>query len=299
MNYDKLTFGDIMQSKILFYDHEKEHACKEICATLRIDYLPAITGNHYYELVKGKYEMKEIGREKRFDIEDRIFDAVVLRKFEINNHNVLFVFEGNVLQGIVHISDYNQNIVIQAIQDDILIFERHIRQLLILEGHSNQDFIEFVASKSKKDNYWMNKLVIYERRKNTMDEFGTFQLFDLSDLLHFFNKVMGSSAFGFSSTFINGKSFNGINLLSALRNLAMHGKNPVTIETQTGIYSISSLKKLFAKLAYLKSQSYQVLDLLRSNANYIEAIKLDNANKLDIIHTYQPKALWYFIGKES
>ena len=53
MNYKKLKFSDIMQSKILYYDNEVEDACHNICDELKIDNMPDYDSKHYYELVNG------------------------------------------------------------------------------------------------------------------------------------------------------------------------------------------------------------------------------------------------------
>ena len=50
MNYQKLTFEDIMQTKILYYDKKVEVACLDICSTLHIDTMPDYDSKHYYEL---------------------------------------------------------------------------------------------------------------------------------------------------------------------------------------------------------------------------------------------------------
>ena len=82
MNYLKLTFGDIMQSKILFYDKEVEEACIDICDTLHIDNMPDIDGMNYHERVNGKFILHKIEKIHRLDIDQPIFTDELVKKFE-------------------------------------------------------------------------------------------------------------------------------------------------------------------------------------------------------------------------
>jgi hypothetical protein len=45
-----LTFGDIMERNVLYYDEQQQEACAHLCQTLKIDYLPALDGLNKYEL---------------------------------------------------------------------------------------------------------------------------------------------------------------------------------------------------------------------------------------------------------
>ena len=134
MQHLKLTFENIMQSQILFYDKKVEAACFDICEHLKIDNMPAINGKNYYELQNAQFKSKTIRKLHKLFIDDSIFKPVIQKKFMANKHNVLFVFEENVLRGVVHISDYNRNNVLESVQDDLLAFERKLRQLILLNG---------------------------------------------------------------------------------------------------------------------------------------------------------------------
>ena len=67
MNYKKLTFEEIMQDKILYYDKEVESACYNICYTLKIDNMPGYDSNYYYELVDNKFVKKHTLVAERLD----------------------------------------------------------------------------------------------------------------------------------------------------------------------------------------------------------------------------------------
>jgi len=304
MHHNKLTFGEIMQSKILYFDPEIKEACLDICRTLHIDNMPAIDGKHYYELIQeDTFLMKEITNDQKLEVDDRIFGPNLVEKFRTNKHNVLFVFEGGVIRGVVHICDYNLDPVIQTIQDDVLIFERNLRQWLILNGFSNHHVIEYFKyryseAKRKKDkDYWSWKIDWAGKKNDEMRNLSPFQLFEFSDLLYFVTSSSSGKAFFIPNTYIAEVQQGGIQSLTNLRNLAMHGKNPVTFDEPEQIYSLKSLEILLDQLKFLTKMTHELMLKIRNHDDYIKSIKIDNANKLRIIHEYHPKALWYFIGR--
>ncbi len=120
MKHLNLTFENIMQSSILYYDKKSEEACYDICRYLQIDNMPAIDGTHYYEQETGIFTQKSITIDHSISVSSSIFRQEIIPQFEVNRHNVLFVFEEDVMMGVVHICDYNRDIVLQYIQDDIL-----------------------------------------------------------------------------------------------------------------------------------------------------------------------------------
>src|SRR5690554_3486486 len=101
MKHLKLTFGDIAQSGILYYDREVEEACKEICETLRIDNMPDYDSKHYYKLEGEEFIRLPIKSESKLSTEELVFEKPLIKKFQDNEHNVMFVFKGEVLTGIV------------------------------------------------------------------------------------------------------------------------------------------------------------------------------------------------------
>ena len=56
MNYNKLTFEEIMQDKIPYYDKEVKTACFDICNTLKIDNMPSYDLNSIIKFLKAKFD---------------------------------------------------------------------------------------------------------------------------------------------------------------------------------------------------------------------------------------------------
>lgn len=300
MKHLKLTFEDISQKGILYYDKKVESACFNICESLRIDNMPDYDSSHYYELLENRFKKVKIKDNVKLDTLQGIFDDSLLEKFNNNRHNVLFAFKGEVLHGIVHFSDYNQTTVLQAIQDDVLTFERRMRQFLFLNNFRNKDMFEYFKyraenSKNSKD-FYLARIASLEKKSKEMNQLGEFQLFDLKDLLEFGNSKKSKKLFKSESIKINNKNIHEIKLVTGLRNMAMHGKNPVEIDLETSVYSLESLKHLFAALSTLRKFTYNIEKLIANHEDYKKSIRLENQSKLEIIHQHHPKALNYFIG---
>ena len=93
MNHLKLTFEEIMQPNILYYDKQLEEACRDICNSLRIDNMPAIDGQHFYELVNNDFHCRKIEPIHKVNKHDCIFQNPLVCQFGKNRHNVIFVLK--------------------------------------------------------------------------------------------------------------------------------------------------------------------------------------------------------------
>lgn len=298
MNYQKLTFEDIMQDKILFYDVEVKNACFDICKTLKIDTMPDYDSCYYFELIDNSFVRKSIDEKNKLQTSDRIFDSNCLHKIAHNDHNVLFVFNGEVLKGIVHFSDYNKNVVLKRIQDDILNFEMNLRELLILNGKNNEDIIKYYEDKIEKEKRERNRTHLQRRldflisKEKEMKQLGAFQLCELSDLMSYTCSSFSNQLFKFDTH----NDISGNKIIGDLRNLAMHGKNPIEKDSDTSIFSIESLQRFEHGLSILKYYSVKLEALIYKHDDYIKSVQMENRSKLVIIHHHHPRALKYFIG---
>lgn len=302
MKHLKLTFGDIAQTGILYYDREIEAACRNICETLRIDNMPDYDSKHYYKLEEDdEFIRLPIEPKSKLSTEELVFEKPLIKKFQDNEHNVMFVFKGEVLTGIVHLSDYNQTKVLQAIQQDVLAFERKLRQYLFLKGLKNQDIIKYFKDKIKEGSnsdksYYQGRLVTFERDKDKHSQLGEFQMFTLKELLEFGSSSHSNELFPSKNVRINNNNRPEGFFINNLRNIAMHGQNPVDKDEESSVYSIESLKHLFKSLEILKKFTYRIEKLIANHEDYQKSIQMDNRSKLEIIHQHHPKALNFFIG---
>lgn len=300
MKHLKLNFGDIAQPGILYYDKEVEKACLNICESLNIDNMPDYDSEHYYELEGEQFKRKPIEPENRLKAGDRIFEDSLIKKFDADTNNVLFVFKGEVLTGTVHFSDYNQTQVLHAIQDDVLTFERSMRQYLFLKNFRNEDMLDYFKYRAGKNahskRYYEGRLHRLEKRKDELNQLGEFQMFDLKDLLEFGNDSQSKHLFQYEKIELNGKEIFESTLVNSLRNMAMHGKNPVELDEESSVYSIESLEYLFKALNTLETFTYRVEKLIADHSDYQKSVRMENRAKLEIIYQHHPKALNYFIS---
>lgn len=299
MEHLKLTFGDIAQRGILYYDKQVKEACLNICDSLKIDNLPDYDSEHYFELKNRQFTQKTIEPVNKLNSRDRIFEDSLIKKFQVNTHNVLFVFKGDVLKGIVHFSDYNQTIVLQAIQDDVLTFERKMRQYLFLKNFRNEDMLKYFEYRAGKNEhsrrYYEGRLHQLEKRKEELSQLGEFQMFDLKDLLEFGNDSQSNNLFQYEKVDLQGRNIYESTMINSLRNMAMHGKNPIEIDEESSVYSIESLEYLFNALKILETFTYRIEKLIAEHEDYKKSVMMDNRSKLEIIHQHHPKALNYFM----
>lgn len=299
MEHQKLTFADIAQKNILFFDRNEEKACLNICKTLRIDNMPDYDSLHFHELEGEEFVQKKILEEHKLSFKDRIFNDELITQFANNKHNVLFVFKGDVLIGIVHFSDYNQTKVLQAIQDDVLAFERRMRQLLFLAGFRNKDMLNYFEKRAEQNensrSFYRGRISVLENRLDEMNQLGEFQLYSLKDLMEFSNDHPGEDLLKSNNIEVNGKQWQEIKLINDLRNMAMHGKNPIEMEEGTHVFSTKSLNKLFQSLRALRRLTYRIEKLISDNPDYRKSVEMENRSKLHIIDKHHPKALNYFL----
>lgn len=185
----------------------------------------------------------------------------------------------------------------QYIQDDILAFERKLRQLLLLNNHHNHELKAFFEyRRDSNPDYYDKKIETYHKRQDEINSLGAFQIFDFSDILDFLGSSFSKKLHKIGKYTINNKSQDGVKILRDLRNLAMHGKNPVMVDKSTSIYTINSLEILIDSLMVLRNEYASVTMKIRKHPDFLKSIELDNRGKLEIIHKHHPKALEYFLG---
>lgn len=303
MRHLRLLFEDVMQKNILYYDKTNIPACMNICNELKINNLPTIPGNYYFEYSDGEFSKRKVTHKYKTDCMTPVFSEKAVRQISNANNNVLFVYEGNVLKGLIHISDYNRDIVIQYIQDDVLSFERLLRQWLVLNGFKSHDMVDYYHYKLRKSKgsrhkqRYSERLEEFKGRMSEINALGEFQTFDFSEILQFAASDFTSRVHRVQhSQSQSSASKDPIHMLVQLRNMAMHGKNPVYKDKSAAVYSTSSLIDLVESLNLLRFEYASLSKKVRSHTHFQKAIELENRFKLEIIHDHHPRALEYFLG---
>lgn len=302
MRTKSLIVADVSSKSLLYFDSSRLTECARICDYLKIDYLPII-GEYKYAERKGKsFEEQQLNNSMQLSEYVVLFDAAVCDKIADATHNVLFVVEGEVVKGVLHISDFNRNTVLQAIQHDFLTFERNLRQLLLLNEVSNETlltFFQYKAQKSKSVEYWKGQENAYllKRSSGELDNFSELQHFTLRHLLEYASSSFSSKVFDLNET-INLQSAvkkSELSILSDLRNLVMHAKDSINMKSGNVLNSISQLRDFYIAISVFKRSFERLEFLIGAHPKHKRAIQLDNSSKLTIIDEHYPNAINFFI----
>lgn len=171
-----------------------------------------------------------------------------------------------------------------------------------MNGFTNTDMRKYFFNQQEKSSrdrdktFYENKIANYDKRTKEIDSLGSFQLFEFSDLIDFAGSDLFNSVHRINKYDWSGRERSGKEILRELRNLAMHGKNPIVLNKETSIYSQESLQELMENLNVLCKEFAKVANKIRQHPDFLKSVELDNKNKLEIIHNHHPKALEYFMG---
>lgn len=241
------TIADIGIYDIFFYDIKKEAELVTFCKQEGISFLPSKNRKQLYKLVEDRFILHELSSELCIKPYERIFEQDTLNKFKALNHNEIhFIVEDDLIKGVVHIIDYNSEFIQVELYRALFKFEVQLRELLVRENFTNEDFIEWVANKveSEKDNnsrkFWLSRLdqLLPKDPKKMKDaitkrkEFKPFQTFYLSELLRF----------AFDKKVID-RSKIDLDKITSLRNQVAHSNSLTTYTNEEGqlIYNYDNL----------------------------------------------------------
>lgn len=186
------TISDIGITELIFFNKNKKQELIEFCIKNGISYLPARNREKLYKLYEGDFIQAPLENDFIVKPYDRIFDEDTLNKFENVDHNeIRFIVENAKIKGVVHIVDYNSEFLTVELYRAYFRFENFIRQILILNGKSNDDLLNWIELKSKKEKnegHWTKRYNQLLASQDAIKELNPFQLFYLKELLSFARK---------------------------------------------------------------------------------------------------------------
>jgi hypothetical protein len=195
---------------------------------------------------------------------DRIFDEATLQKFGSGNHDeVMFVHEDGIIRGVVHISDYNHELVFVSLYQLLHRFERGIRELLHTKKYSNADLIAWLRDKANEDNMWKHKLAEHcpkneeklrqkEDQRRNCSPFQTFYLLEL----------MG---FACDLSLFSKDVIDRIRQINQLRNRVMHHDEAAkkkSYREDGPLYRLDELKSFVEDLSFFFCAYQELADVL-------------------------------------
>lgn len=270
-NLKYATISQIYVRDLIFYDPEKNAELISFCKHNGISLLPSSDRKSCYQLRAGSFKHMELTEEIMCNPYDRLFDEATLAKFEKGSHDeVMFVTEGGKIKGVVHIVDYNNELINFEFYRVVYQFEKMLRGILHFKNETNDSLLEWMRVKGKTDRYWGKRYrtccpesprkhqELADKRRNC----GPFQTFYLNDLLHFIA----------DRNYVNKSFAKSIHQINSLRNWVAHSQDLAhrTGRVNSPLYRIDELKQ-FVNHANLFFACYEELEEMVR----IEEIKLN------------------------
>ncbi|NCO28825.1 MAG: hypothetical protein COS15_05595 [Caldiserica bacterium CG02_land_8_20_14_3_00_36_38] len=236
-----IRIQNIMTKEVSYYDPDIEDKLKLYCKNEHITYLPSFDFKKVYFLHNEAFENKEIEKSLKITPDLYVFDEDLLKQFQKGKH-ILFVFDQNLIVGIIHFSDYNRVEVYTYLYELIANLERGLRKFLVLNNLSNNDMLKFFEKHASSNGVYKGKFDKYKDYGNKFNLVGPFESFELSDLV----------------ALCDDKEIIRINHeLLELRNKVMHSVSSVKnedYEQDPLIYNFESFEAFFNDAIKLQSE---------------------------------------------
>lgn len=155
----------------------------------------------------------------------------------------MFVVEHEKIKGVVHIVDYNNDLINFEFYKAVYHFEKMLRGVLHFRGETNDSLLEWMKKKGKYDNHWRSRYrkcnpkdhVNNQKKEEQRRNCGPFQTFYLNDLLYFVS----------DREYVSRSFRESIDGIRNLRNWVAHSQDLAykTGEVDAPLYRIDELKQ--------------------------------------------------------
>ena len=253
--------SDIYVKDLKFYNKDKELELAKFCNQNGISFLPCADRKTCYKFINNTFVKQDLTDDLICKPYDRLFDEQTLEKFKMGNHDeVLFVLENDLIKGVVHIVDYNNDFINIEFFKATLSFEKMLRRILELKGETNETLLEWMRIKGHKDKFWETRYIQYvpidkekcKKEEKKRFETNRFQCFLLTDLLHF----------AASRKYISQQFRTRLHAIVNIRNWVAHNKDITHKNYQPihPLYNIEGLKE-FVSNSILFFDCYEELEI--------------------------------------
>ncbi|WP_417559176.1 hypothetical protein [Mesoflavibacter zeaxanthinifaciens] len=263
------TIANIYVKDLIFYNKDKITALIEFCNHNGISHLPDIDRKSIYKLENDTFQKVPLTQNLICHPMDRLFDEKTINKFEQGDHDeVMFVIEDNLIKGVVHIVDYNDDFLNIEFYKASYKLERMLREYLLACGENNDSIINWMKEKAVKSAFWENRYAqcmptdeekrsqLIKKRKDLKE----FQTFYLNDLL-FFAASKGLVSKNFKKN---------IEAVKQVRNWVAHSKDLAyrSGDIDKPLYRIKELKSFVAN-ANQFFECYEELEFKSLNKQFV------------------------------
>ncbi|SIQ53411.1 hypothetical protein [Pontibacter lucknowensis] len=266
MTWIEPAIEDIATSGIIYYSEKYNDTCSRICEVLQIDLFPSTNHSTYWQTDYHEWEEKVVAENQKIEITTKAFSEEIITKIAATPSNILFAYLANHLAGILHFTNYANQLIYQSLYQNFYEFETNLREYLTLLGFTYNDielYYEYSFAKSPKA-FYKSRLeqLRSEKFKVEAKELSNFQKLDLKEALIF-------SKSSYHSKEIRQKiglfKINEVQV-SNLRNTVMHAKG-ITGSNSEIDHNFSSFEKIFLQVLSFKEAFYTLKKLRTDQIN--------------------------------
>lgn len=246
MNLNLPTIADIQMTDLIYYDEAYCAECYAFCKERDIDCLPSVDDpDTFFQRNDDsmQFDKQEITGARHLDAATFIFRPDLLARFQ--THPLQFVFDHGTLTGVVHFSDYNQDVVSTFLYAQFAKYERELRSLIERSGLKREDMLirfdelKDSAENNKRRNKYGRKRGIAEKNHKDHPNLAPFDDFYLDDLI---DLAGGRKVIQLDDEVV------------ALRNMIMHSRDSVNMadaSTPDYIYRVDTFELFFKRVRVL------------------------------------------------
>ena len=289
MKWSPLHIDNVTSSRVVYFNQFKNDVCEKISKAISIDCFPDSANSSYWLFENNQWTNKHIKYE--FDVIDA-FHQQVIGLFETTDSNIIFRVKNNLIDGVIHFTDYENTSVYSNIYRNLNVFETQLKEYLSNKGLTDSDFLDYLKFKKQKA-YKKGKKSIeyYDKEINRFSDnmnvdsrpFSNLYLIDLLkfSVSSFTNKHQLGLDFLKEKTIVNNKIIH--DEINELRNIVMHHRD-ISGQTLFKPHEFEYFKHFFHLNSVFKN-SFNSLSLL-VNEMERERRTLVNSHRLEMISKF-------------
>jgi hypothetical protein len=158
MIWTPINTSEITTYNPIYFSEKHSSVCEKVCDILHIDCFPAIDELAYYKLNNNQWSKKNFD----YDITEieQAFDLRLLEKFALNDSNIVFTHKNNLINGVIHFTNYESPNIYSTIYHNLNVFEKNLRNHLY---EMSLDDLSLIA-------YYENYKLKKERKKERIQK---------------------------------------------------------------------------------------------------------------------------------
>lgn len=288
MIWNDLPLESVITRNLFYFDESKKDTCERICKKLEIDCFPDLSKNIFWIFEDDVWKPNEIKPNEIKTLAEiyNPFDEKLLKLYDSNHSNIVFVSSNSMVDGIIHFTNYENETVFSNLYRNFHVFEKHLRSHLIsldLNFEYLKNYFEKKQSDSIKENdkrYYQKKLDRF--KSDEFNEKNPYQELDFGDLLNFTvsdeHDIVTLNKIDIIKLKIEDKKI--LDEITELRNQIMHHKQ-VSGENKYSLHNFFAFEKFFLRVLKFKKAFFSLSKTFADNT--LDNKKIINSKKLELI----------------